>query len=740
MQKHKEDTIKDILEFANRYYDLTEDQEEALMNLSTFLQSDNKCFLLKGYAGTGKTFLIKSISDFLNQEKINTILLAPTGRASRILSEKTKCNASTIHKGIYNLDEIDEEKTTKDGKEKFKFKFNLRHTETNIKNIYIIDESSMISDKYSEGDFFIFGSGILLKDLISHISLSNEARKDQIIFIGDSAQLPPVTDNISGALSQDYLLDNYNIITSEFELTKVVRQKDESGILKNATYLRNQLLDKNRNSFEMNINFADIQKINIDEVVTTYIRENENLTLNKSIIINYSNKSALEFNLGVRDKLFNDKMKVEVNDILIINQNNYNYETELLNGTFVKIVDVSPVPEIKSGMKSYDEEGNDCKVTHKFRRIRISVPTENGDIEVSCLILENFLYSPNPSLDYSENIALYLDFKIRNAHLKPKTKEFADALRTDPYFNALRVKYGYSVTCHKAQGGEWLSAIVNLDVSQGKLSDNFLRWTYTAITRASEKLYLFNVPNENQFSKLKYNHQLIDEIETKDDIPDIKFTLPSNINELLENFNLKNESVFKIDKYITLLAISNTEEFEIIERIPHNYRETYIFKQNEKTAGIIFNYNGRSKFTKIEIAQNHTNDNDFAELLVLKFNHQTNISITEFKNGSTLEEISLDKQDENLEFFFPEKYSAHKILYNELIENFKREEIKIENVTHKQNQEIYILKRNKEIATIQFYYDGLDRFTSAQPILTQCNSNQLLISVNNAINSLIKNS
>ena len=729
--------MQDILKFANKTYNLTEDQKEALRNLNLFFQSDSKCFILKGYAGTGKTFLIKCISYFLKQENVNTVLLAPTGRASRILSEKTKQISSTIHKGIYNLDEIDEEKTSKNGKEKFKFKFNLKHTESNTKNIYIIDESSMISDKYSEGDFFIFGSGRLLNDLISYISLTNEGRKDRIIFIGDSAQLPPVTDNISGALDKHYLLEKHTIKSYEFELTEVVRQHEDSGILHNATYLRNQLLNKKRNSFELKAKFPDVIKLEIDEVVNTYLKENETLSLNKTIIINYSNKSALEFNLGVREKIFNDKMKVEVNDILIINQNNYNYKTELLNGTLIKIVDISPIPEIKSGMKSYNEKGEDCKVTHKFRRIRISVPTEKGNIEVSCLILENFLYSPNPSLDYSENIALYLDFKIRNNHLNPKTKEFADALRADPYFNVLRVKYGYSITCHKAQGGEWSSAIINLDVNQGKLSDNFLRWTYTAITRASKKLYLFNIPNENQFSKLKYNHQLIDKVKEKE-VEVIHFTIPNNFNKLLGRFNLKDDDEFKIDKFKTLLAISSSEKIEIINRLSHNYREIYVFKQNEKKAGIIFNYNGNEKFTKINVAKNHTTDSDFATSLIKKFNQKINIYLSD-KSDPISQEGSLKEQDDNLDLFFPEKYSSYRILYNELSEQFRKEKIEIENVLHKEYQELYTLKRKEETATIQFYYDGLDRFTEAQPLLNKCNSNELLISVNKSINNLIKN-
>ena len=193
--------------------------------------------ILRGYAGTGKTFLAKCITDYLIEEKRNPVLMAPTGRAARILATKTKHHCKTIHKGIYNLDEIDEIKANANGKEKYKFRFNLRHIEQNIINTYLIDEASMISDKYSEDDFFVFGSGRLLNDLITFISLDNSGRKDQIIFIGDPAQLPPVTDAVSGSLDKEYLKSTFGIDAEEYELTEVVRQHEKSGILANATYL-----------------------------------------------------------------------------------------------------------------------------------------------------------------------------------------------------------------------------------------------------------------------------------------------------------------------------------------------------------------------------------------------------------------------------------------------------------------------------------------------------------------------
>lgn len=724
--------MQDLVKYALSKFKPTGDQLKALSSLNNFFLSNKRCFLLKGYAGTGKTFLTKCIADYLKEEKLNPVLMAPTGRASRILQTKTKHNSTTIHKGIYNLNEVDEIMTIKNGKEKYKFKYSLSHIETSIRNVYLVDEASMISDKYSEDDFFVFGSGRLLKDLIAYISPINSGRKDQIIFIGDPAQLPPVTDNISGALSADYLKKTFEIECSEYELTEVVRQQKESGILVNATYIRTQLQKAKRNSFELNTSFSDTIKIPPEDVVETFLKENKELSLTKSIIINYSNKSAFEYNLRIREKLFADKMQIEVGDVLMINQNNYNYEPILLNGMMVKVIEVGPIPELKSNMKSYDQNGDDCKVTHKFRRIRISVASDTGDKELSCLILENFLYSPNPSLDYAENIALYLDFKIRNPDLKPKTKEFADNLRKDRYFNSLRVKYGYAITCHKAQGGEWESTIVNLDVAQSKLSDSFLRWTYTAITRASQKLYLFNIPKENQFSNLKYNHKLIENIvQNGFSIKEIRYILPVNFKVLAMQFGIENSDNFKQEKLIEILAITSLDNVKVLSCIHNNFQEVYLFEKDGKRAGLSFWYNGNNKFTKIQIAANNTTDHSFANELKLKFEEQTNIQLVEV--NEKIEAYTVEEEDLKANKLFDEKNKAYQILYNELNNILAKNDITIESIEHKQYQEFYLLKRSKEVAVVLFYYDGLDRFTHAEPQLRKCNSNKLLTEINDAI-------
>lgn len=721
--------MKDLLQFALQKYRPTNDQQQALTALNHFFDSDKRCFMLKGYAGTGKTFLIKSICEYLYEEKKNPVLMAPTGRAARIIKTKTGFNATTIHKGIYNLHEIDEVITSKNGKEKYKFRYGINHLEANIVNVYIVDEASMISDKYEEDDFFIFGSGRLLKDLIDFIAPTNLGRKDKIIFVGDPAQLPPVKDNISGALSKDYLKKNFDIDSEEYEMTEVVRQERESGILSIATYIRNQLLNPKRNSFMIPSTSSDTMHSEVKDVVDIFLQENPDLSLTKSVIINYSNRSALEFNLQVRNRIFKDKMQLEPRDILLINQNNYNYDVELLNGIMVKVLSVSPVPEIKSNMKSYDANGDDCRITHSFRRVLIEVPTENGVINVNCMILDNFLYSANATLDYASNIALYLDFKIRYPHLRPKTKEFSDTLRADPYFNALRVKYGYAITCHKAQGGEWDTAIVNMDVSLGKLSDSFLRWTYTAITRASRKLYLFNIPKANQFSKFDYKHKLIPVAPgaVPEMIKEILFQMPGNYTELMARYGLQNEDKFKQDKLIELLAVVSQENLQIVSRSFHDYQEIYCFEKDGKKAGLKFWYDGKNRFTKIEIANNLTTDVALGNELKDLFGQPVTIHLVE---ESPVPASSIEEIDLQTDRFFDAAHKSYEVLYNELSDILSGKDISIVDIEHKQYQEVYHFKRNKEEATIQFYYDGIDRFTHAEPMLTKCNSNELLIELN----------
>lgn len=711
-------------------YTLTHNQTSAMEMIDSFLCSDKSCFILKGYAGTGKTFLIKCLTESINANNKQFQLMAPTGRAARIIQEKTGFCATTIHKGIYNLDQISEIKS--EGKESYKFRYNLAlQPDSGI--IYIIDESSMIADKYSESDFFVFGSGHLLKDLIEHIAPKNNGRGNKIIFVGDPAQLPPVSDNISGALSASYLKEKYNIEAEEFELTEVVRQKEGSGIMQNASYLRDLLRAKNRNSFKLEASYPDVGLVETGKVAHLYINVNPDLSTEKSVIINYSNKSAFNNNMAVRELLFKDKYRIEIGDILMIQQNNYTYSVELFNGTLVKVLEVSPDVELKK-MKSYDENGNYCTVIHKFRRLKIVVMNNGKPEYVHCLILENFLYSEKPSLTFSESVALYIDFKIRNSTLRSGTKDFLDALRRDPYFNALKVKYGYAITCHKAQGGEWDSVFVNMDVSMGLLCENFLRWTYTSITRASSNLNLFNLPRVNQFSKLKFNFAYIEmESGIIEPAKILQVSLSDDYLFLLEKLELSNARPFIRDKFTEIYAKISHRGILVRQRKAHNFQEVYLFEKEDKKAGIAFWYNGKNEFTKQTVVPNMTSDNLFADEISNLMNNQITIQLISEKLNTFFQE---DQKKQLVEF--DESKQGLRVLYDNFADVLQQYEIEIIDVAHYSYQEFYSLKRANEKAALRFYYDGKLRFTSGEPFFKECNSNKLLADAYLAIAQLQK--
>lgn len=725
-------------EFAKEKISPTPDQEKALIAIDAFLNSNEKCFLLKGYAGTGKTTIIRTIAEYINYRKWVPELWAPTGRAARILSNKTGFEASTIHRGIYNLNDIDEIEILAKGKKQYKFRFNLSVPIIDTTHVYIIDEASMISDKKSETDFFIFGSGILLKDIIRYFSTSNQARLLKVIFVGDPAQLPPVSDPVSGALSSHYLWENYQLPTKEFELTQVVRQEKESGILQTAGYIRERLTHKqSQNEFRIDSHHKDISIIEASQVADMYIEQNPNLEIDQTAIINFSNKSALEYNLLVREKLFNNKYQIAPSDLLMINQNNFNYEIELYNGTMVKVLRVNPIPKIFNNIKSYNENGEECRVSLKFREITISVPHNKENVVLNCMILEDLLYNPNPQLDYSEHIALYLDFKIRHPKIQPKTQAFKDALKADPYFNALRVKYGYATTCHKAQGGEWKSTFVNLDLNTGRHSEAFNRWFYTAITRAREHLFIFNYNTRTPFSELTITFSTPKSaLPQQEKSETIIFNLNEQYEELESKFFIDSREYFIREKFKEIVAIAHHYGYNITAHNQHNFQEQFTFESNGKRGTLIFWYNGQKKFTRITIYNTKTNDNSFCTQLLQSFNKPFRITFEE-PGVSAETELSITETIEQTATFFPDGTEALAILYENLKPALASKQIIITQIVHHLYKEVYTFQRNTESAKIGFHYNSQFMFSNAFNLPADCNSTALLHDLENILTELI---
>lgn len=502
MQSNYDNSHDLIQEFPDS---LTDDQKKAVGLVENFIDKESDCFLLKGYAGTGKTFLLKGIAHFLKISKRPFRLMAPTGRAARMISIITGFSAYTMHKNIYSFNDLKEDKIKdEDGTETFEYYFNLKNNDDDIQTIYIVDEASMISDITQQSEFLRFGTGKLLTDLLDFIGCRNGLKR-KIIFVGDPAQLPPVNSKISPALDKKYLENTFCLKIAEFELKEVFRQDKISGILNNATVIRKSIEDDLFNKFEIfdkhnNNVYEDIIIIRPENLWENYKIVTDTGIFDDTIIIAYTNAAVKKYNELIRNKLFPGKKDIMIGDKVIIVHNNYNYEIELLNGEFGTIVEVDPI--VENRWITLKKNKNENKVYLEFRNICIRIIDKGCSHDINCKMIENLINSPEPYLTRDEMNALYIDFKIRHPALKPRTPEFVLELKTDPYFNALHLKYGYAITCHKAQGGEWNNVFIDFHSSSNVKTAQYFRWAYTAFTRSKNRLFVMNQPNFKPWSKL----------------------------------------------------------------------------------------------------------------------------------------------------------------------------------------------------------------------------------------------
>ncbi len=476
---------------------LTTDQQNVLDELVRFVGGDNRAFLLKGYAGTGKTTLLKGICKFLSNEKRLGQIMAPTGRAAKVIEDKTGFGASTIHKAIYSMDDFRAIEKENSGEKSYKFIYGLNHNLHDVNKIFIVDEASMVGNHFSEGEFFRFGSGHLLADLLKYVDLTTN-KNHKILFVGDPAQLPLVGSKDPVALTQRFFQEN-GIGTMSVEMKQVVRQARESGILQNAGYYRGLIFSDKVAENKVDVSFNDVREINIQDVKGAYLTRSPSPDLNKNIIITFSNALALTYNKIIRHEYFPGRPTVAQGDILQVVQNNYsNRQLDLMNGDFVKVTEVSGTTETQSAPIYIQEKKQTIGL--RFRDVRIR---HSSGTELSVKIIDSLLNSKRRELSTYEKKALYVNFIVRSG-LKPKGPGFSKALKADPYFNALQVKYGYAITGHKSQGGEWENAFVDFSGRIGT-SKEVLRWSYTAITRAEKKLFVINPPKLEQidFSNIK---------------------------------------------------------------------------------------------------------------------------------------------------------------------------------------------------------------------------------------------
>lgn len=684
-------------------YTLTSGQSSLIDELEKFFSDQTPCFLLKGYAGTGKTFLMKGLTDFLLQSKRNFVIAAPTGRAAKVISQKTKHKACTIHKTIYSSKELKEFKTKdEDGTETFKFYFEVRISEDPTNTVYIIDEASMISNVYSESEFFRFGSGFLLKDLIRYINFENNDHSKKIIFIGDNAQLPPVNMNFSPALDGRYLQENCGLVSNEFELSEVVRQKADGGILHNATKIRQSLKENIFNKLDIETGFKDINKTKYEELLPKYLQACNNKIDEETIIIAYSNSAVKGYNDFVRNHFFPNQKTITVGDKVILLSNNYNYpQMELLNGDIGFVVEVSPttesrtIPLKRKNSKNIVEEIN---VPLTFRNVTITFSDENfRKHDIECKIIENLLYSHHRDLSSDELKALYIDFKIRNKNLKIGTQPFKDALRSDKYFNALRIKFGYAITCHKAQGGEWENTFLNCKTSMGYFNSSYFRWLYTGITRAKENLFTLDEPHFSIVSNIQ--PPKIENIKPREDI----LALNTEIAEIELPFDFSNQTTFLKNIYLTISEYLKDENINISDIRHTSYLEHYTFSQGTENAIFKIHYNGQNKITRIE---KPTNSTEFIESVYSKLANLQNKTI-----------IIAEPETTETEFEFGQAFQ--KEFYENLKAKLEPFNFQIAKIEHKQYHEIYEIKKNGFMATYKFWYDGNFRFKKTELIPTR---------------------
>ncbi len=445
-------------------------QQKLIDVLSEYITSyePDEIMLIKGYAGTGKTTMVYSLTQSLASIKIRSVLLAPTGRAAKVMSGYCKRPAFTIHKKIYR------QKSSNDGMGKFALDKNLH------KNTYfIVDEASMISNELSENS--VFGSGRVLDDLLEYVYSGENCR---LVLVGDTAQLPPVKLNVSPALDLASL-EYCGFSVKEVELKEVVRQSKDSGILYNATELRNRIGESIENTgfFPIEINsFDDVERVSGGELIETISSAYDKYGLFETTIVTRSNKRANLFNKGIRGSILYKENEIEKGDLLMVVKNNYFWVDEDMELDFIANGDIAEIVSIYGYEELYG---------FKFANVSLRF-IDYDDFEIDCKIFLETLNIESASFSFEQNKQLYETISEDYADVRSK-KERWKKIKENPYYNALQVKFAYAVTCHKAQGGQWKAVFVDHGyLVEDMLDNDYYRWLYTAFTRPTEKLYLVN--------------------------------------------------------------------------------------------------------------------------------------------------------------------------------------------------------------------------------------------------------
>tara|TARA_B100001115_G_C15823358_1_gene409657 strand:+ start:134 stop:1579 length:1446 start_codon:yes stop_codon:yes gene_type:complete len=477
----------------NKYFDfsLNIQQNKIFESLKDFTINDDDIFILKGYAGTGKTTMMSGLIKYLNANNITFRLLSSTGRAAKVLSDKTNLSANTIHSEIYSFGGIDEDLESLsndnlnniDDKGQINLLFELTSQNSDTDIIYIIDEASMISDTKSRGSSFAqFGDGDLLSDLFKY------DQTGKFIFIGDPCQLPPINQVFSPALSKSYLENKFQKKVIEFELTQVMRQSEENDIFNISNNLR-RLVTRNPDIKWPKLPFKNSKNIelvgDLSEMILKYIDLINNNDTTFSTFLCHSNRQCKEINKLIRAILYDNINQLHVGDLLLVTQNSQ--LVDLVNGDIVKIEKIGK-SEYRCGL-------------HFTNVVVTELASKNT---FNTLMVRDIPFSINSNITDKQHKDIFIDFYLRmkNKGISQNSDQFNKQMIKDPYLNALKSVFGYAISCHKSQGGEWEELFLYVNKSLYVLNQrppSFYQWAYTAVTRAKEKIYVNNQIGETDW-------------------------------------------------------------------------------------------------------------------------------------------------------------------------------------------------------------------------------------------------
>lgn len=700
-------------------YSLTTGQSELVGKLDNFLSSkDNSVFLLKGYAGTGKTFITKGLTEYFRAVGRNYVLAAPTGKASKVIAKKTQSPAYTIHKTIYSFKDIAEYRDDNlDGSETYKLYAQLAINEMSADTVFIIDEASMVADVYHEDEFFRFGSGFLLRDFLKFVNLDHNDHRKKIIFIGDDAQLPPIGMNFSPALDHNYLTREHNIESILYELTEVVRQKAESGVMHNSIKLRKSLNSGVFNQLTIDLTYPDLEKVSHENLLERYLESCDGRINGESILLAHSNADVTAYNSRIREHFFPGKTEISSGDKVMAVSNSNAYDFFISNGDFGLIKEVLSSAERRNitlrRKNSETKEIEETLVCLTFKEVVVGFKDLYGTPHFfKARILEDLLYSEHPRLTSDESKALYLDFCIRNPHLKRGSLEFKDTLRADPYFNALRLKFGYAITCHKAQGSEWNHVFVKCKTHQSQLSADYFRWFYTAITRTSKKLYLLDPPNIKIGSGIKPVNSpnvpangVINQPPSGQN-PDAIKSLPTT--PLTDDcFGIPTNAYFSLEVLKRIQQLFVSSDIKIQDVSQGQYLEIYFFQRDGEVARVDIGYNGKGKISRLTTPKQTELSLQIIDL-ISPLNDTLIIPTTQQPAGS---------------FEFDEDFLND--FHSRLHPLTDQRGITINNVEPMDWKQRYTFTQSGESAVFDVFYNGKNQFTKYAPVKNACTSNSL---------------